>query len=102
MKLRTLVIAIVLLAALSGVVAFFNRPAAAPAADARVGQPLVATNAVDKAAGFRVTSESKTVELKRSAADAWLVTSYYDFPANVEKLNPILRGLLAVGSGGAP
>jgi hypothetical protein len=87
MKIRTLVIAIVILAALSGIVAVVNRPAPAPAADAREGQPLAARATVEQAVGFRITDVGKTVELKKSAAGAWLVTSYFDFPADVEKLS---------------
>ena len=41
MKLRTLVIAVAVLAALAGVVSFVNRPSAAHAADPRVGQPVI-------------------------------------------------------------
>ncbi len=87
MKLRSLVLAVVLLAVLAGVVALVNRPPAPPPADARVGQPLASTAAVDQAMGFRLADTGKTVELKKSAAGGWLVASYYDFPADVAKLS---------------
>ncbi len=90
MKLRPLLLAVAVLAVLSGVVALVNRPPAPPAADARIGQPLVATDLVDKAAGFRLTSDGKTVELKKTDG-VWRVVSYHDFAADVDKLTNFVR-----------
>ncbi len=87
MKLRTLVIAIVILAALSGVVALVNRPPARPPEDARVAQPIAAASLVEKATGIRISESGRTVELKKSPAGAWQVTSYFDFPADLDKLS---------------
>ena len=86
MKLRTLVLVVTILAVLSGAVALRNRPPAAPAADARVGQPLVATELVEKATVIRLADAGKTVELKKSAEGGWRVASYFDFPADLAKL----------------
>jgi hypothetical protein len=87
MKIKHLVLAVILLAALAGAVALLNRPPAGAVADARIGQPLATSSLVDQAAGFRITAEAgKIVELKKSAEGGWRVSSYYDFPADVEKL----------------
>ncbi|MEI6862077.1 MAG: DUF4340 domain-containing protein, partial [Verrucomicrobiota bacterium] len=86
MKLRTLVLAVVILAVLSGGVALFNRPPAAPVGDVRVGQPLVAAELVNQAVLFRIADAGKTVELKKSAEGGWRVASYFDFPADLAKL----------------
>ena len=39
-----------------------------------------------KAAKVRLTADGKTVELAKAADGGWRVTSYYDFPADFEKL----------------
>ncbi len=86
MKLRTLVIAVAVLAALAGVVSFVNRPSAAHAADPRVGQPVIPAATAEKTAKVRLTADGKTVELAKAADGVWRVTSYYDFPADFDKL----------------
>ena len=63
MKLKTLIIAIVVLGVLSVGAYFFTRPEAPKAADSRLGQPLVANAMVEKAAKLRITDAGKTVEL---------------------------------------
>jgi hypothetical protein len=86
MKLRTLVITVAILAVLSGVVFLVNRPVVAPVADARVGQPLLKPADAEKIAKVRITDAGKTVELVKTAAGSWQVTSYNDFPADFDKL----------------
>jgi hypothetical protein len=76
MKLRTIAIAVAVLAALALAVSLANRPPAPPAADPRV----------DQAAALRLTADGHVVELKKST-DGWIVSSYYDFPADLDKLS---------------
>ena len=61
----------VVLAALSGVVFWVNRPAPPPEADARVGKPLIDPAAIEKAAKLRITDQGKTVELTRLPDASW-------------------------------
>lgn len=86
MKIRTLVLAVAVLAVLAGVVCFVNRPSAAHAADPRVGQPVIPAATAEKTAKVRLAADGKTVELAKAADGVWRVTSYYDFPADFDKL----------------
>jgi hypothetical protein len=86
MKLRTIVIAVAILAALALAVSLANRPPAPPAADARVGQPVLARDTANQIAALRLTADGHVVELKKSS-DGWIVTSYHDFPADLDKLS---------------
>jgi hypothetical protein len=87
MKLRTLVITVAILAALSAVAYFLNRPTPPPSADARVGQPLVDTAIVEKSATITLSDQGKTVTVAREADGIWRVATYFDLPADFEKLS---------------
>lgn len=87
MKLKTLVVTIAVLAALSVGVFFLTRTEAPPSTDARIGQSLVARDALEKAAKLRIADAGKTVELVRQQDGAWRVPSYYDMPADFSKLS---------------
>ena len=93
MKFRTLAIVVAILAALSGAMWLADRPAASVSADPRVGQPLASAEILDKAADFRVSDAGKTVELKKAADGNWVVTSYYDLPADSDKLSRMADSL---------
>lgn len=95
MKLRTLVIAVVALAALSGLVWILNRPAPPPSADARIGQPLVDAVVIEKAARVKISDAGKTVELAKQPAGTWVVTNYHDLPADFSKLARFVDDLRA-------
>lgn len=86
MKLRTLVLTVAILAVLSAVVYFLNRPAPPPSADPRVGQLLVAPATIEKSAGLRLSDQGKTVTVSRQADGTWRVATYHDLPADFEKL----------------
>ncbi|HEY0946534.1 MAG TPA: DUF4340 domain-containing protein [Opitutaceae bacterium] len=86
MRLKSLVIAVAVLAALSGVVWFLNRPTPPPSADARVGQPLVDAATIEKAARVKLADAGKTVELAKQADGTWTVASYHGLPADFSKL----------------
>lgn len=93
MKLKTLVVVVVILAAVSVGVHFLTRPAKHPPADARVGQPLVARNVIEQARTIGLTENGKAVTLTKAADGNWQVTNYYDFPADFTKLSRLIGDL---------
>jgi hypothetical protein len=93
MKLKTLIVSVLVLAALSVVAYIARRPAPPPSADARVNQPLVERAAIEKAAKLRLSDTGKTVELVRQGDGSWRVASYYDLPADFGKLSGFVGSL---------
>ncbi len=93
MKLRTIVIIVALLAALSIVAYLKNKPEPAPPEDARVGRPLLDSDTALKAAGLVVADQGKKVELARGADGTWRVTSYFGLPADFEKVARLVQDL---------
>jgi len=93
MKLKTLIVSVLILAALSLVAYIARRPAPPPSADARVNQPLVERAAIEKAAKLRLSDAGKTVELVRQTDGSWRVASYYDLPADFGKLSGFVSSL---------
>jgi len=93
MKLRSLVITVVVLAVLSAAAYFLQRPVPAPAADTRLGQPLADRAAIEKAAKLRLTDQAKTVTLARQPDGTWRVASYFDLPADFQKLTRFVDDL---------
>ncbi len=93
MKLRTLIVYVVILAALSGLVFFLQRPAPPPSADARLGQALVNTATIEKAAKLRLTDQGKSVTVVRQPDGTWRVPGYFDFPADFSKVSGIIGNL---------
>lgn len=87
MKLRTLLITVGVLAALSLVAFFLRRPPAPQKADARIGQSLVDSATIEKAAKLRVSDQGKSVLLSRAGDGKWHVNTYYDLPADFSKLS---------------
>ncbi|MFA6289548.1 MAG: DUF4340 domain-containing protein [Opitutaceae bacterium] len=86
MKLKTILIVVVVLAVLSGASLLLNRKTPpADEADPRVRQPLVAADAVNQAAGVRISENGKTVLLKKLGM-GWVVSSYHDLPVDFPKL----------------
>jgi hypothetical protein len=92
MKLKTLIVSIVVLAALAVVVFISRREPAPVVADARINQPLVERATVEKAAKLRLSDAGKTVEVVQ-AGGAWRVPSYYDMPADFSKLSGFIGSL---------
>lgn len=86
MKLKQLLLIVALLAAVSALVFIVRRPAPAPAADARIGQPLLTAATAEPIAEIRLTDSGKTLIVKRDPAGAWRVPAYYDFPADFSKI----------------
>jgi Domain of unknown function (DUF4340) len=93
MKLRSLIITVAVLAALSVAAYLGNRPEPAPAADPRVGKALLGPEVVAKAAGLVIADQGKKVELARNADASWRVPSYFDMPADIEKVSRLVQDL---------
>ncbi len=93
MRLKTIVVSIVVLAGFSVVAFFFTRPETPQATDARLNQPLVASSVIEKATKLRLTEGGKTVELVRQADGTWRVPTYFDFPADFNKLSGFVSNL---------
>lgn len=93
MKLKTLIVSVLVLAALSVVAYLARRPAPPPSADARVNQPLVERAAIEQAAKLKLSDAGKTVELVRQTDGSWRVASYYDLPADFGKLSGFVSSL---------
>jgi hypothetical protein len=95
MKLKTLLIVVALLAALSGATWFLNRPTPAPSsADPRVGQPVLPASVARQAARVRLSDKGKSVLITRTADSGWQVADYHDLPADLSKLSALVRSLV--------
>jgi hypothetical protein len=93
MKLRTLIITVAVLAVLSVAAYLLNRPEVAPLADARVGKPVLESDAAARAAALSISDQGKKVELARNPDGTWRVTSYFDLPADFEKISRLVQDL---------
>jgi hypothetical protein len=93
MKLRTIILAVAILAALSLVAYFGNRPKHVASTDPRVGGVLLDSDTASKAAGLVVADQGKKVELSRGASGQWTVSSYFNFPADVDKISRLAQDL---------
>jgi hypothetical protein len=93
MRLKSLALTTALLAVISGLVWFLNRPAPPPSADARLGQPLASTAVIEKAAKLRISDQGKSVTVVRQADGSWRVPSYYDMPADFAKITGLIGNL---------
>jgi hypothetical protein len=93
MKLKTLVVTVLVLAALSIGVYIARRPEAPKSADTRLNQPLVDRAVIEKAQKMKITDAGKTVELVRQADGTWRVPSYHDLPADFTKLSGFVGNL---------
>jgi hypothetical protein len=93
MKLKTLVVTVLVLAALSLGVYIARRPEAPASTDARLNQPMVDRAVIEKAQKLRITDAGKTVELVRQSDGTWRVPSYYDLPADFNKLSGFVGNL---------
>jgi hypothetical protein len=93
MKLKTLIVSVVVLAVLSGVVYFLQRPSAPLSTDSRIGQALVDPATLERAAKFRITDQGKTVVVAKQADGSWRVPSYHDLPADFQKLSSLVGSL---------
>jgi hypothetical protein len=95
MKLKTLIVSVLVLVALSAITYFARRPGPPPTGDARLGQNLLDRPTAEKAARLRLSDQGKTVLLARQADGTWRVSSYYDLPADFQKLSTFVDSLTA-------
>jgi hypothetical protein len=93
MKLKTLVVSVLVLAALSLGVYIARRPEAPKSDDPRSGQPLVERSLIEKAQKIRVSDAGKTVELTRQSDGTWRVPTYHDLPVDFNKLSGFVGNL---------
>jgi hypothetical protein len=93
MKIKTLIVSIVVLAALAVGAYVLQRPTPPPPADARLNQPMVDRAAIEKAAKIRISDAGKNLELTRQTDGSWKVPSYYDMPADFTKLSGFVGNL---------
>ena len=93
MKLKTLIVSIVILAVLSGVAYWSNRPSASAVTDSRIGKAPVDSAAIGNAAKLRLSDQGKTVVLARQADGSWRDESYYGMPADFSKLSTFVGDL---------
>lgn len=93
MKLQTLVLTIAVLAVLSALAFFAQRPRKHPDLDPRTGQEVFDVKVLEKAARIRLTDQGKTVLLAKQPDGRWVVSSYYELPADFAKLGRFLDDL---------
>ncbi len=93
MKLKTLLITVVVLAALSVAVYVARRPAPAPAVDVRLGQPLLDAAVLPQAARVRINDQGKSVVLIKQTDGSWRTPTYHDLPADFTKLSGLVNSL---------
>ena len=93
MKLRTLILTVAVLAALSAIAFIARRPAPPASTDSRLGQPLADKAAIEKAAKLRLSDQGKTVSLARQSDGTWRVATYHDIPADFAKLSSFVNSL---------
>lgn len=93
MKLRPLLLVVAALGLVAVVVHFATRPSPPPAADPRVGQPLVARDVVERATRLRLSEGGRTVEVVKADDGAWRVASYHDLPVDFAKLSRFIGDL---------
>ena len=93
MKLKTLSLVVAVLAVLSAITWYVQRPAPPPSADARVGQPLANAATLEKAVKVRLGDQGKSLLLVKAADGVWHVPDYYDFPADFSKLAKLVGDL---------
>lgn len=93
MKLKTLALCVAVLALLAGFAYFAGRPDTPPAADPRVGHPLLPPEAAAEAAKIVVADQGKSVTVVRQPDGSWVVASYYDLPADFSKISRLIDDL---------
>jgi len=93
MKLKTLALAVAILAVLSLAAYYLQRPPATAGSDPRVHQPVFDAKLLEKTAKISLADQGKTVVLARQPDGKWVVPSYYDLPADFSKLSRFIDDL---------
>lgn len=95
MNLRRLALTVAALVALCLAVWFARRPAPPASADARIGQPVLASDLAAALTRLELADQGKTVSLARQPDGTWTVPDYHDFPADFAKLSRLVADLTA-------
>lgn len=93
MNLKVLSISVLILALLSGIVAWTNRPPTPANADPRIGTNLLQGIDVNAATAVNITNDENSVSLSRNGDGAWSVDSYHGLPADEGKLRRLMQDL---------
>lgn len=93
MNLKVLSISVLILAVLSGIVAWTNRPATPANHDPRIGTTLLESIDVNAATAVTITNDENSVSLTRDGSGAWSVDSYHGLPADEGKLRRLMQDL---------
>jgi len=93
MKLKTLVLVVAILAALSLVAYYLQRPPTTAGTDPRTKQPVFDVTVLQKTSKIRFSDQGKTVVLARQPNGKWIVPTYYDIPADFAKLSRFIDDL---------
>jgi len=93
MKIRTLIVTVAVLAAVSAAVFVARRPGPPPSADTRIGTPLVDASILEKASTVRFSDQGKTNVLTKQPDGNWLDSSYFNLPADFSKLSHLAENL---------
>jgi len=93
MKIKTLVLIVVALAAISFAVFFMNRPQPPASQDPRVGKTIIDAKDLESAAKLTLSDQGKSVTIAKNASGNWTVPAYHDFPADFQKLSNFIGEL---------
>jgi hypothetical protein len=93
MKLRTLLLSVAVLAALSAAAFLLQRPSKPANQDPRVGQAVFDTKNLEKAVRVRLVDQGKTVLLTKQSDGKWIDSLYFELPVDLSKLSRFLDDL---------
>ena len=94
MKVKQLSILVLVLAVLSAITWYIKRPSPPPGLDPRTGQALITRETLAAARTITVSDGGNDVSLTTGDDTGnWLVSEYYDFPVDFEKLSRLADSL---------
>lgn len=93
MKLKSVIVTVIVLAVLSVGAYLARRPAPPPSTDPRLNQPLVDRATVEKTMKLVIHDAGKKVEVSRQPDGTWRANSYFDLPADFNKLSGFIGNL---------
>ncbi len=93
MKLKSIVIAVAVLAILSGIAYRLNRSQKPAESNPRVGRPLVEPAAIAGVQRIHLSDQGKTLNLSRQQDGTWVDDGYFGLPADFSKLSSFVADL---------
>jgi hypothetical protein len=93
MKLKTLFITVIVLAVISSVVLYTTNKNEDSSPDAKIEQPVLSQSLAEKTNTIKISDQGKTATLTLNPHNIWVVSSYYDFPADFSKLSSFIKEL---------